>query len=290
MIIRKGDRLVLAMSGDWVTHDRAERLKASIREAIPELAGVTILTGVSGMAVTRDEDDECRCGGQEAHSRGPCCRPPFAWPDRADLTARCPACGAGPFAAPVRLREHIDEAHNGHYGVALESGCMNCGPHPHSTGWCAMCDSCPDDRPAQNPDYGVDPDTTGALADMCSQLPGCSDGRHSESCEAGMELRTRALARETRYGVSGHPIDPVVCRNGLGTRCGPADCVLDHARTPFEVEDRRIGVWKGGVALALRNVLAEVDAHEVATARGGMPYAETVEMLRRVATEMGVNL
>lgn len=35
----------------------------------------------------------------------------------------------------------------------------------------------------------------------------------------------------TRYGPTGHPIDPVMCTNALGGRCGPIDCVLDHAVT-----------------------------------------------------------
>lgn len=42
----------------------------------------------------------------------------------------------------------------------------------------------------QKADYGVpNPDPTGALADMCSQLPGCrpgTDGEHSASCEVSI--------------------------------------------------------------------------------------------------------
>lgn len=33
---------------------------------------------------------------------------------------------------------------------------------------------------------------------------------------------------EPRIGPTGHPIDPCLCRNGLGERCAPEDCVIQH--------------------------------------------------------------
>jgi hypothetical protein len=219
MIIRKGDRLVLAMSGDWLTQDRADHVKASIREAIPELAGVTILTGVSGMAIVRDD-------------------------------------GCGP------VEHGHDEPHNGHYGVRV--GAANV--------MLPRCEAC----------GSTDPGERGMPAGFRCDDP---SGFHA----AGPAQNPAYGADETRYGATGHPIDPVTCKNGLGDPCGPQDCVLEHSR-PLVDGAGRIGAWKGGALVALRKVLAEVDAHEVATARGGMPYAETVEMLRRVATDMGLEL
>lgn len=57
-----------------------------------------------------------------------------------------------------------------------------------------------------NGDYGVvDPDPTGALADMCSQLPGCrpgTDGEHSASCEVSI-YRDQQCTCDEPSGLSG---------------------------------------------------------------------------------------
>lgn len=50
----------------------------------------------------------------------------------------------------------------------------------------------------------------------------------------------------TRYGPTGHPIDPSECKNGLGDSCTPIDCVLDHKRRFARVKrDPQLKLWTG---------------------------------------------
>lgn len=71
MIIKQGDRLVLALS-DRISAEQAAAVKDALRRDFPELSGVGILTGVTGMAVVRAGDDRCPndCGHTDCPTHG----------------------------------------------------------------------------------------------------------------------------------------------------------------------------------------------------------------------------
>jgi hypothetical protein len=115
---------------------------------------------------------------------------------------RCPACGpaeppepwdhpghVGGDCAQCKLGYHASDLHHkGNYGVPAEpiTWAVN---EAHAA---AIRKTYPDATVqimTDDPDGTIKPDPTGALADMCSQLPGCrpgTDGEHSASCEAAI--------------------------------------------------------------------------------------------------------
>jgi hypothetical protein len=97
IIIRQGDELIVALSGNQLTDEQALRMKAAIHERIPGARGVTIVTSVSGLAIYRPEDrcptcGEARTGCEQFHSGIP-------------HTHQSPAYGA-PLCTPERRLDH----------------------------------------------------------------------------------------------------------------------------------------------------------------------------------------
>lgn len=149
----------------------------------------------------------------------------------------------------------------------------------------------------QNPAYGAPLCTPGRRIDhehsvACGPMAGecVTPGHvhvHPEStvrADNGCVTYGAPGAPNTRYGPTGHPIDPVVCINALGGTCGPPDCVLDHAMDASPV------VTYSTVRDILRDVQAEVDAFVVGTGTQTLPYVEVIRMIRRVAVARGTAL